>query len=114
ADIKDVCALTPMQQGMLHHVLLAPDDDAYHEQLLAVFDGELDLPRLTAAWQAVINRHDALRGLFLHRQVSRPAQLITHRQEVLIQRWNGGDADTTPSETCAHPATVDAMLAADL
>lgn len=120
ADIKDVCALTPMQQGMLHHVLLVPDDDAYHEQLLALFEGELDLPRLAAAWQAVINRHDALRGLFLHRQVSRPAQLIPHRQDILIQRWTDAPAEASqPSGAArraarAHPAAVEAMLAADL
>jgi amino acid adenylation domain-containing protein len=108
ADIKDVCALTSMQQGMLHHALLSGDTTApaYHEQLVACFDGELDLARLTEAWQRVLDRHDALRGLFLYDRVTRPAHAITHRQPVHIAVWQA-------QAGLAQEATLKACLAAD-
>ncbi len=110
AEIKDVCLLTPMQQGMLHHALLAPDSPAYHEQLLARFDGPLDLARLRAAWQRVIDRHDALRGRFLCETTSRPAQAITHHQEVRFETWQSEAAD---SDAGALPAAMESCLAVD-
>jgi len=110
AEIKDVCLLTPMQQGMLHHALLAPDSPAYHEQLLARFDGPLDLARLREAWQRVIDRHDALRGLFLCETTSRPAQAITHRQEVRFETWQSEASDSAAG---ALPAAMESCLAVD-
>lgn len=113
AEIKDICALTPMQRGMLHHALLEPDSRAYHEQLILRFDGAIDAARLAQAWQAVIDRHDALRGRFVSERVSNPVQVIPHREtlELSVQQVlqpnhaAGGDA---------LPLEIEDFLEADL
>ncbi len=83
-DIKDICALTPMQRGMLHHSLLEPESRAYREQLVLLLDGPVDAARLQSAWQQVIDLHDALRGRFLSERVSNPVQVIPHRETVTL------------------------------
>ncbi len=86
AEVKQVYALTPMQQSLLHHAVQDSDSAAYHEQLLMMFEGVLDLAAMNEAWQTVINRHDALRGRFLYEQVSRPVQVVPHVETLQIRQ----------------------------
>ncbi|HVK94786.1 MAG TPA: condensation domain-containing protein, partial [Noviherbaspirillum sp.] len=111
-DIKDICALTPMQRGMLHHTLLEPDSHAYREQLILRLDGKIDTARLEEAWQTVINRHDALRGRFLSERVSNPVQVIPHRETVTLALHD----IAAPAQTAGDdglPAELEAYLACE-
>ena len=113
-QIKDICALTPMQQGMLHHAWLNPGSPVYHEQFALHLRGTLDEARLCRAWQSVLDRHDALRGFFLHENVSRPAQLIPHRQAVHIERWaHAGLGAPQPADGALLPPALAGFLADD-
>lgn len=89
-EIKDICALTPMQRGMLHHALLEPESRAYHEQLILRIDGDIDAGRLESAWQTVIDAHDALRGRFLSERVSNPVQVIPLHEPVKLAMYRLG------------------------
>ena len=102
-ETKLVAPLTPMQQGMLHHTLLHPDSPAYHQQLLMRLDGHLDLERLRLAWEQTLHRHDALRGVFVSESVSRPVQVIPHRQAVRIEPWHASGPATTANSLPADP-----------
>ncbi|HEY0844909.1 MAG TPA: amino acid adenylation domain-containing protein [Noviherbaspirillum sp.] len=112
-DIKDICPLTPMQRGMLHHALLEPESRSYHEQLILRIDGEVDAARLEAAWQAVIDAHDALRGRFLSERVSNPVQVIPFHEPVKLSVQRLGDTARTTGPDHL-PAALEAYLAADL
>lgn len=57
--------LTPGQEGLLSLCRLdATISTAYHEGLVLQFDGEVDLEALRAAFEHVVERHDALRATF--------------------------------------------------
>jgi amino acid adenylation domain-containing protein len=71
----DVQPLTPPQQGLLVHWLLARDKRAYVDQLCYALDGALHAPAFRAAWQAVVDRHPALRAGFLRSALPQPVQV---------------------------------------
>jgi amino acid adenylation domain-containing protein/non-ribosomal peptide synthase protein (TIGR01720 family) len=64
AELEDLYPLSPMQQGMLFHGLLEPQDGSYINQL-AVDVERLDPVRLRAAWDAALQRNGILRSGFL-------------------------------------------------
>ncbi|WP_028346872.1 non-ribosomal peptide synthetase [Bradyrhizobium murdochi] len=76
--IEDIYPLSPMQHGMLFHAVRDGDKDAYVNQIgLELFGFEAD--KLRAAWQAVSDRHAALRTGFVWQHVSGAAQQVVHR-----------------------------------
>jgi len=112
-EIKEICALTPMQRGMLHHALLEPGRASHHEQLVLRLEGELDPLRLEAAWQHVVDCHDALRGRFLSERVSSPVHVIPHREKVTLLLRPIHDPTSTVAPD-GLPAELEAALACDL
>ena len=81
-DVTDLYPLTPMQEGMLFETIRAPDASVYVQQLSCLVRGALDEEAFTFAWQAVVDRHDALRTSFSWEDADRPVQLV-HRKVVL-------------------------------
>ncbi|HEX5726251.1 MAG TPA: condensation domain-containing protein, partial [Longimicrobiaceae bacterium] len=61
-EIEDLYPLTPLQQGMLFHALDRPGSGAYAEQVVMELEGEVRPEAFAAAWQAVADRHPALRS----------------------------------------------------
>lgn len=76
AEVEDLYTLSPMQQGMLFHILAAPDDRLYLDQTLCTLRGDLDLATFRDAWQQVVDRHPALRTAFLWRGLRKPLQVV--------------------------------------
>ncbi len=81
ADVEDVFELPPMPAGMLLHTLMAPQSGTYFQQCWCILNGELDLPRFTAAWQQVIRRHQVLRSECHWEDLDRPVQVIYDNAE---------------------------------
>lgn len=75
-DVEDLYTLSPMQQGMLFHILSAPEDRLYLDQTLCTILGELEEGPFRAAWQKVVDRHPALRTGFLWQGLSKPLQVV--------------------------------------
>ena len=74
-NIEDMYPLSPMQQGMLFHARYAPDSALYFVQWATVLRGDLNAPAFQEAWQAAIDRHPALRTIFIWEgPPSRPAR----------------------------------------
>ena len=65
-------ALSPLQEGLLYHSLRDPAAGLYVTQLNVVLRGALDGRALRAAWQALTDRHDALRMRVDWRGVTTP------------------------------------------
>ncbi|TBV07802.1 condensation domain-containing protein, partial [Stutzerimonas kirkiae] len=80
SDVEDIYPLSPMQQGMLFHTLYAQGDGDYINQMRVDVEG-LDVERFRQAWQAVVNRHDALRASFIT-QFEQPLQVIRKQVEI--------------------------------
>jgi hypothetical protein len=103
--------LTALQQDMLHHTLAASGHTAYHQQLLARFDGVLDTARLRRAWGQVVARHDALRGRFVQDRVSQPLHLVPGQEPPRLEVVVIG-SETVPDEVLAP--VIESALARDL
>lgn len=61
--IENLYPATSMQQGMLYHSML--DASAYVSQIYPTFTGHLDADLFRQAWQAVVERYDILRTVFV-------------------------------------------------
>ncbi|MFJ3793088.1 amino acid adenylation domain-containing protein [Kitasatospora sp. NPDC090091] len=77
AAIDDVLPLSPLQEGMLFHVLYGEQDlDVYVAQLVVDLDGVLDAGAMREAVAALLRRHANLRASFRYEKLSRPVQVI--------------------------------------
>ncbi|ASL14400.1 amino acid adenylation domain-containing protein [Mycobacterium intracellulare subsp. chimaera] len=77
AQIEDVLALSPLQEGLFALHRLADDDvDLYSMQFIVDIDGPIDVPLLRRSAQALLDRHPNLRVAFWDRDVPRPVQVV--------------------------------------
>ncbi|MBI6126302.1 amino acid adenylation domain-containing protein, partial [Serratia marcescens] len=70
ANVQDIYALSPLQEGILFHHLLAEQGDPYQLSAVLRFDSRARLDAWLAAMQQVIDRHDILRTAFITQGVS--------------------------------------------
>jgi amino acid adenylation domain-containing protein len=78
----DVLPLTPLQEGLLFHSLYETErhsQDVYLVQLVFELEGPVDVARLRAAAQALLDRHPTLRAAFRRRRGGRPVQVVPRR-----------------------------------
>jgi amino acid adenylation domain-containing protein/non-ribosomal peptide synthase protein (TIGR01720 family) len=80
-DILDSFPLSPMQQGMLFHHLKDPRSGVDIEQLVVHLPEFVAAPRLQAAWQWLVHRHDILRAEYVWDD-DQPLQNIVSEVEV--------------------------------
>jgi amino acid adenylation domain-containing protein len=92
-DIEAIYPLAPMQQGMIFHSLLAPESGAYIVQSSYDLIGDLDADALERAWRRVVERHGALRTLFVMDHGSEPLQVVMKKVELpwRFEDWRGVD-----------------------
>ncbi|MGH9348420.1 MAG: condensation domain-containing protein [Vicinamibacterales bacterium] len=83
-DVEDVFTLTPLQQGMLSYA--AGGLHRFQERSVTSLRGRLNLTAFSAAWQAVVNRHPALRSAFVWKAVKVPHQVVVKRAELHIRQ----------------------------
>ncbi|MFJ4577652.1 condensation domain-containing protein, partial [Streptomyces sp. NPDC088846] len=82
-NVENIYKLSPLQSGMLFHVLYdSADDNPYVAQSVDEFVGVLDAERLREAWQAVVDRHAALRSAFVWEGLDEPVQVVQRRVEL--------------------------------
>ncbi|MBL8349615.1 MAG: amino acid adenylation domain-containing protein [Burkholderiaceae bacterium] len=93
---EDVRALTPSQQGIYLHGLLARDKTVYIDQYCYELSGTLDPEAFEAAWKFVAQRHAALRSGFLRSVLSQPAQVVRRQVGLTVARVDHSVLD--PSE----------------
>ncbi|KAA3660470.1 MAG: non-ribosomal peptide synthetase, partial [Chloroflexi bacterium] len=91
-NVADIYPLTPTQQGILYHTIRAPESEVYFEQIRCMLDGPLDVLKMQAAWDTVVERHPVLRTAFLWEGLDTPLQVV--RQTVTIP-WDIRDWQTT-------------------
>ncbi|UAW64946.2 non-ribosomal peptide synthase/polyketide synthase [Mycoavidus sp. HKI] len=84
ANIQDIYALSPLQDGILFHHLLATKGDPYLLAAQMAFANRTLLDRYLDAVQQVVNRHDILRTAFVWESLSKPAQVVWRRAPLSI------------------------------
>ena len=98
-NVEDIYPLTPMQQGMLFHVLLNPRSGEYITQMKWTISATNFRPTsFKAAWALLIDRHPILRTSFIWEGLTAPVQLV-HRTGHLFwtdMDWRAnGNGDNT-------------------
>jgi non-ribosomal peptide synthase protein (TIGR01720 family) len=91
--VEDFYPLTPAQQGILFHALFAPNSGAYCQQFDYRIKGNLNVAAFKLAWQAVIERHAALRTGFLWEGLAEPVQVVFRRMDLPIKEYDLKDLD---------------------
>jgi len=84
ANIQDIYSLSPLQEGILFHHLLATEGDPYLHITLMAFERRELLNKYLEAMQMVVNRHDILRTAVLHKDLSTPAQVVWRQASLSI------------------------------
>ena len=75
-NVEAIYPLSPLQQGLLFHTLLAPRSGVYFVQVCADLNGTLNVEALEQAWIRVVERHAVLRTFFIWEDVSKPVQVV--------------------------------------
>ena len=81
-NVEDMYPLSPAQQGMMFHDLLAPGSGVYCVQLAFTLIGELNVDAFRRAWQLVLDRHAALRTAFVHEGLDQPLQVVRRQVDL--------------------------------
>ncbi|NVE01911.1 condensation domain-containing protein, partial [Massilia sp. BJB1822] len=76
ANVQDIYPLSPLQEGILFHHLLADQADAYQLRTLLAFDARSELDAFAVAFAQVIARHDILRSAVHWEGLGRPVQAV--------------------------------------
>ncbi|WP_099289584.1 non-ribosomal peptide synthetase [Erwinia amylovora] len=84
AAIKDIYGLSPLQEGILFHHLLAGGGDPYLLLVQLRFDSHAALLRYAAALDQVVARHDVLRTAFVWEGLSEPAQVVLREVDSVL------------------------------
>lgn len=75
--VSDVWALTPLQDGLLFHTMLADTaSEAYQTQFVFRLSGPVDAVRMRAAGQALLDRNPNLRVAFLSSATGESVQIV--------------------------------------
>ncbi|KAG0039573.1 hypothetical protein BGZ83_002767, partial [Gryganskiella cystojenkinii] len=75
-NIQDIYALSPLQDGILFHHIMAKEGDPYLLISGMEFDSRRHLDQYLAAFQKVVDRHDILRTGIFWDGLSLPAQVV--------------------------------------
>lgn len=95
-NIKNIYALTAMQEGMYLDFLLKKPERTYFEQLSFTQNGTLDIALLKESFNRLIQRYDTLRTVFSHKVTEKPLQIVLKEAEIdfsFVELKNGTDAE---------------------
>ncbi|NEW07888.1 amino acid adenylation domain-containing protein [Paenibacillus sp. SYP-B3998] len=82
--IQNIYPLTPMQEGLLYHSILDGGSEAYFDQTVITLNERLDPGLLERSFQALVNRHDVLRTIFVYKETERPLQVVLEKHQASI------------------------------
>ncbi|KAG0350181.1 hypothetical protein BGZ54_003980, partial [Gamsiella multidivaricata] len=83
-NIQDIYTLSPLQDGILFHHLLASEGDPYLLTSYMAFEDRALLDRYLEAFQKVVNRHDILRTAAFWQSASTPAQIVYRHAPLVV------------------------------
>ncbi|HEY6253916.1 MAG TPA: amino acid adenylation domain-containing protein, partial [Candidatus Angelobacter sp.] len=84
ANIQDIYALTPLQEGILFHYLAETEGDAYVLSTLMAFPERAQVDLFLTALQQAVLRHDILRTCIHWQGLTKPAQVVLRQAEISV------------------------------
>ncbi|MGQ3853498.1 amino acid adenylation domain-containing protein, partial [Pseudomonas capsici] len=93
ANVQDIYALAPLQEGIMYHHLAASVGDPYLQYVMFGFDSESRIEAFAQALQAVIARHDILRTAVLWEGLDEPLQVVWREAKLVVEAVNLDPAD---------------------
>lgn len=81
-NIESVGRLSPLQQGILYHLLESPNTGTYFQQFSCHINGITNFSKWQECWQRLSMIHPALRTLFTWEKREQPLQIV--RQKVTL------------------------------
>ncbi len=109
ANYEAVYALTPQQQGIFLHWLLAKDKTSYVDQYCFTLQGQLSPSAFSQAWEHVAARHPMLRTVFLRRALSAPAQAVLRQAVIDLEFADHTHLDPAESAQALHRSMAAAL-----
>ncbi|KAF9944950.1 hypothetical protein BGZ72_001809, partial [Mortierella alpina] len=100
ANIQDIYALSPLQDGILFHRLMAEEGDTYMLFFSRAFETRELLDRYLSAVQQIVVRHDTFRTSIVWENLSVPAQVV----------WRDAPLEITEVELNPADGPVDQQL----
>jgi len=90
-NIEAVYPLSPMQEGMLFHSLLNPEEGYYFERFSCTFHGNLDAKAFVDAWEEIVNRHSILRTSYVWKRLDNMLQVVHRKVNIPFEQmdWRG-------------------------
>lgn len=83
AEIEDVLALSPLQEGLFSLARLAGDGvDLYTMQFVIDIGGPIDVPMLRRSAEAILERHGNLGATFWDKDLPAPVQIVPNRVDL--------------------------------
>jgi non-ribosomal peptide synthase protein (TIGR01720 family) len=107
-DLEDIYPMTPMQQGILYHILYAPESSLYITQITCTIHEALNIDAFEHAWQKMIDRHSMLRTAFLWHGLDDPLQAVSRTVKLPLQIFDWQTLSPTQQQT-----ELDELLLAD-
>ncbi len=91
--IQDIYPLTPLQEGMLFHYMMAEKGDPYLIWSIYAFDDRDTLETYVDTFNVVISRHDILRTCLRWENLRDPVQVVLREARVQVE-----DVDLDPDD----------------
>ncbi|OUM08455.1 non-ribosomal peptide synthetase, partial [Pseudomonas syringae] len=85
ANVQDIYALVPLQEGILYHHLANPEGDPYLLQGTLRMESRAHVEVFIEALQAVIDRHDILRTSVAWENLDEPVQVVWRQASLRTQ-----------------------------
>ncbi|KAF9977770.1 hypothetical protein BGZ75_010211, partial [Mortierella antarctica] len=84
ANIQDIYSLSPLQDGILFHHMMATEGDPYLLTICTAFRDRDLLDRYLGAIQQIVDRHDILRTAIVWRNMTTPAQVVLRKASISV------------------------------
>ncbi|KAF9342121.1 hypothetical protein BGX26_008291, partial [Mortierella sp. AD094] len=85
SNIQDIYALSPLQDGILFHHLMATNGDPYLLMVKMSFASRRNLDQYIEAVQNVVDRHDIMRTAIMWKSLSTPAQVVWRKAKLSVR-----------------------------
>ena len=91
-DIESIYSLSPIQEGILFHILASPQSGMYFEQFSRIWPFPVISPEIfEKSLQAMLDRHTILRTAFYWEEAEQPLQVVHKNVKIHISQldWRG-------------------------